>query len=146
MCRRGGQVGSCSHAQPCLIFGLGNFSEQNQILRDGKADFSQIYPQKLWATTRSRRPPRALGVLGVIGPGPAEFLRTEKYSLEIKVLGATGRACAHFYPQKVCRTLLAAIRATRYIAQLPCFIVFYLSRSPICSPFFKPPAGPSGCC
>jgi len=47
----------------------------------------------------------------------ADFLRMEKYPLRIKGLACQGHACAHFYPQKVCRTLLAAKRATRYIAE-----------------------------
>ena len=76
----------------------------------------------------------------------AAFLRTEKYPLRIKTLTRQRPSCAHFYPQKVCRTLLAANRATRYIAQLPCDVVFYLFRSSFCSLFFKPQAGRSGCC
>jgi hypothetical protein len=55
-----------------------------------------------------------------LGNPPGEhavFLRMEKYPLRIKALACRGRACAHFYPQKVCRTLLAAKRATRYIAE-----------------------------
>ncbi|MGO4479237.1 hypothetical protein AB4Z32_23575 [Massilia sp. 2TAF26] len=47
----------------------------------------------------------------------AMFLRMEKYPLRIKELACRWQACAHFYPQKVCRTLLAAKRATRYIAE-----------------------------
>jgi hypothetical protein len=47
----------------------------------------------------------------------AIFLRMEKYPLRIKGLACQWQACAHFYPQKVCRTLLAAKRATRYIAE-----------------------------
>ena len=47
----------------------------------------------------------------------AKFLCMEKYPLRIKDLSCMGLPCAHFYPQKVCRTLLAAKRATRYIAQ-----------------------------
>jgi hypothetical protein len=48
---------------------------------------------------------------------PAAFLRTAKYPLRINALPCRGVHCAHFYPQKVCRTLLAAKLATRYIAQ-----------------------------
>jgi hypothetical protein len=47
----------------------------------------------------------------------AKFLRMEKYPLRIKDLSRGKGYCAHFYPQKVCRTLLAAKSATRYIAQ-----------------------------
>jgi hypothetical protein len=48
---------------------------------------------------------------------PAKFLRMEKIRLKIKDLSFLKGYCAHFYPQKVCRTLLAAKLATRYIAQ-----------------------------
>jgi hypothetical protein len=48
---------------------------------------------------------------------PAKFLRMEKFRLRIKDLSFRKGYCAHFYPQKVCRTLLAAKLATRYIAQ-----------------------------
>jgi hypothetical protein len=47
----------------------------------------------------------------------AKFLRMEKFRLKIKDLSVRKGYCAHFYPQKVCRTLLAAKLATRYIAQ-----------------------------
>jgi biopolymer transport protein ExbB len=40
-----------------------------------------------------------------------------KYPLRIKGLCRSEALCAHFYPQKVCRTLLAAKLATSYIAQ-----------------------------
>jgi hypothetical protein len=47
----------------------------------------------------------------------AEFLRMEKFPLRIKGISVWKLSCAHFYPQKVCRTVLAATPATRYIAQ-----------------------------
>jgi hypothetical protein len=55
--------------------------------------------------------------LGKHDAGPAAFLRTAKYPLRINDLPYRGGYCAHFYPQKVCRTLLAAKLATSYIAQ-----------------------------
>jgi hypothetical protein len=147
MCRKRRPSGRCSRAPSCLFFILGNFFDLNQRLTSGKCDSSQIYPQKLWATTSARD---AFGerknFLSETQYCRAAFLRTEKYPLRIKELSAAKPPCAHFYPQKVCRTLLAANRATRYIAQLTCDVVFYSFRSSICSPFFKPPAGPSGCC
>lgn len=77
---------------------------------------------------------------------PAGFLRMEKYPLRIKDLSYGKGPCTHFYPQKVCRTLLAAKTATSYIAQFVPVLFFTPFRSSFCSPFFKPPAGPSGCC
>jgi len=77
---------------------------------------------------------------------PAMFLRMEKYPLRIKDLSCHKGSCAHFYPQKVCRTLLAAKTATSYIAEFVFVLLFTPSRSSFCSPFSKPPAGPSGCC
>jgi len=48
---------------------------------------------------------------------PAEFLRMENFPLKIKGVSVRKPFCTHFYPQKVCRTPLAAELATRYIAQ-----------------------------
>jgi hypothetical protein len=56
---------------------------------------------------------------------PAKFLRMAKYSLRIKDLSWGKGYCAHFYPQKVCRTLLAANPATSYIAQFVSLMFFY---------------------
>jgi biopolymer transport protein ExbB len=55
---------------------------------------------------------------------PANILRTEEISLQINGLGRRVWLCAHFYPQKVCRTGLAVKLATRYIAQLHPYRVF----------------------
>jgi hypothetical protein len=49
--------------------------------------------------------------------GAAVFLRMEKYPLRINDLSCRKGSCTHFYPQKVCRTLLAAKTATSYIAE-----------------------------
>lgn len=89
---------------------------------------------------------RAMVATRKFDKAPARILRMEKYPLRIKELSCRRGSCAHFYPQKVCRTLLAAKLATRYIAQFVSALFFYLFRSSFCSPFFKPPAGPSGCC
>jgi len=52
LCRTRVRELGCSRTPGCLFFELGNFPEKNQRLTGRKPDFAQIYPQKLWATTR----------------------------------------------------------------------------------------------
>ena len=95
----------------------------------------QSYPQNVWGS-----------VGRVFNFVAALFLRTTKFLRIIKDLAWLPDSCAQSYPHMVCRTVLAVLLATRYIAGVRSDPESPFLRSSFCSPFFKLQAGRSGLC
>ena len=101
MCRKPGWADGVVVLNPAYFLDLEISLSKIKYLPIGKLISHKFIHRncgQLHATPRRRR---ARSPPWTPVPDAAKFLRTEKYPLRIKVLGATTTSCAHFYPQKV---------------------------------------------
>ena len=138
----------CSRASGCLNFGREDFLHINQRLTIGKGYSSQIYPQKLWATTCIWRTRGAVGKIEtrrrsascrVFTHGKISYKNQSTWRVgpALRTLLST-ESVQNCTCRKAGNTLHCATTLTHCLS-----LIF---RSSSCSPSSKPPAGPSGCC
>lgn len=136
-------VCTASHDQRRPFFHRRDIVEINQWLNSQSASLRTILSTEnvyKLAGASSCCPTSLLPDACQLAPG-AGFLRKGKIPLRINVLCIWKSLCAQFYPQNLCRTVLAALLATCYIAEFVSNCQEFT-----CSPLFKPQAGPSGRC